>query len=92
MTKILILKDKLDQLISVRIAQSFIETGENMTVADLSAEFGAYADVSPTALVQIKSSNYMPSLATAFKLAKFFGVPLEEIFQLEDDDVDQANS
>jgi len=37
-------------------------------------------------IIAIEAGNYSPSLPLAFKIARAFGVPLEEVFQYEAED------
>jgi putative transcriptional regulator len=36
-------------------------------------------------IIAIEQGRYSPSLEAAFKIARVFGVPLEEVFQYEDE-------
>ncbi len=36
-------------------------------------------------VIAIEGDKYSPSLETAFRIAGLFGVPLEEVFQYQDD-------
>jgi putative transcriptional regulator len=54
----------------------------NMTQEDLANKVG----VSRQTIVAIEKEKYDPSLPLAFKLAKCFGVRVEELFELEEDD------
>jgi len=51
----------------------------NMTQEDLADKVG----VSRQTIVAIEKQKYDPSLSLAFKLARCFGVSIEEIFQEE---------
>ena len=35
-------------------------------------------------IIAVEQGRYSPSLEAAFKIARVFGVPLEEVFQYED--------
>ena len=48
------------------------------------AELGARAGVSRQAIIAIETGRFDPSLPLAFKLARIFGVTIEEIFDDED--------
>jgi putative transcriptional regulator len=43
------------------------------------------AEVSRQTIVAIEKGNYSPSLELAFKLARIFNTPLEEVFSYEAD-------
>ncbi|MXV14904.1 helix-turn-helix transcriptional regulator [Hufsiella ginkgonis] len=55
---------------------------KNITQADL-AEL---IKVSRQTINTIESNRYVPSAVLALKIAKVFGKPVEEIFELEDSD------
>ena len=44
------------------------------------AELGAHLDVSRQAINAIETGKYDPSLPLAFKIARLFGLAIEEIF------------
>ena len=48
------------------------------------AELAARLNVSRQTVNAIETGKYDPSLPLAFKIAKMFGKPIEEIFQSED--------
>ncbi|MEZ5961914.1 MAG: helix-turn-helix transcriptional regulator [Hyphomonadaceae bacterium] len=56
----------------------------NWSQADLAEKL----DVSRQSVNAIETGKYDPSLPLAFKIAKVFGLPIEQIFN--DDDVAQA--
>ncbi len=49
----------------------------NLTQEALAAELG----VTRQTILAIEKGKYDPSLELAFKIARFFGVPLEDIFE-----------
>ncbi len=55
------------------------EHGE-MTQQELAERVG----VTRQTIIAIEAGKYMPSLPLAFKLARVFGLGVEEVFQLED--------
>jgi putative transcriptional regulator len=63
---------------SVRVRR--FEAGE-MTQAELAARIG----VSRQTIMAIEQGRYSPSLEMAFQIAKAFGLPLDAVFQYEDD-------
>ncbi len=50
------------------------------------AELAELISVSRQTINTIESGKYVPSTVLALKMAKVFGVPVEEIFDLEDGD------
>jgi len=52
-----------------------------LTQADLAAQLG----VARQTVIAIEGYRYQPSLALAFKIAKLFGVPIESVFDYEED-------
>jgi len=52
------------------------DAGE-MTQAELAERIG----VTRQTLIAIEQGRYSPSLETAFRIARVFGVPLEQVFQ-----------
>ena len=57
------------------------ENGE-MTQQQLADEAG----VTRQTIIAIESGKYAPSLPLAFKIARTFGKPIEDIFQYKDED------
>jgi len=57
------------------------ENGE-MTQQQLADKAG----VTRQTIIAIESGKYAPSLPLAFKIARNFGVPIEQVFQYQDDD------
>jgi putative transcriptional regulator len=55
---------------------------KNITQADLAELIG----VSRQTINTIESNRYVPSTVLSLKIARVFGKPVEEIFQLEEDD------
>ena len=53
-----------------------------MTQADLAAKVG----VTRQTIVAIEQGRYSPSLEVAFRIARVFGVPLEQVFQYQPND------
>jgi putative transcriptional regulator len=52
-----------------------------MTQADLAERIG----VTRQTVIAIEQGKYSPSLEVAFKIARVFGVPLDEVFQYPED-------
>ena len=42
-------------------------------------------DLTRQTVIAIERDKYSPSLETAFRIANVFGVPLEQVFQYQDD-------
>ncbi len=55
---------------------------KNITQQELAEKIG----VSRQTINAIESNKYVPSTVLAMKMAKFFGKPVEQFFQLEEDD------
>jgi putative transcriptional regulator len=55
---------------------------KNITQADLAIR----VDVSRQTINTIESNKYVPSTVLALKIARVFGIPIEELFILEDGD------
>ena len=64
--------------ISNQIRRLRFENGE-MTQQQLADKVG----VTRQTIIAIEADKYSPSLMLAFKIAKAFNVPLEEVFQYE---------
>ena len=54
----------------------------NLTQDDLAKKI----KVSRQTINTMESGKYVPSTVLALKMAKLFGVPVEELFELEDED------
>ncbi len=52
----------------------------------LQAEVAAALGVSRQTVISIENGRYLPSLPLAFRLARFFDTPLEELFWLDEVD------
>jgi len=52
-----------------------------MTQQELADRVG----VTRQTIIAIEQGRYSPSLEAAFKIARVFGVPLEQVFQYEED-------
>ena len=50
------------------------------------AELAELIKVSRQTINTIESGKYVPSTVLALKMARVFGVPVEEIFELEEED------
>ena len=67
--------------ISNQVRRLRFENGE-MTQQQLADKAG----VTRQTIIAIESGKYAPSLPLAFKIARTFGKPIEDIFQYEDEE------
>jgi putative transcriptional regulator len=56
-------------------------TNGEMTQADLAQRIG----VTRQTIIAIEQGRYSPSLEMAFQIARVFGVPLDEVFQYQNE-------
>jgi putative transcriptional regulator len=49
-------------------------------------ELGVRVGLTRQTIIAIEQGRYSPSLEAAFKIARVFGVPLEDVFQYEEDE------
>ncbi|MBN2329656.1 MAG: helix-turn-helix transcriptional regulator [Candidatus Omnitrophica bacterium] len=70
-----------DKLIRSRVRRLRFENGE-MTQQELADQVG----VTRQTIIAIEANRYSPSLTLAFKIARFFGVSIEDVFHYEDGD------
>jgi len=56
-----------------------LRAGREMTQQELADAVG----VTRQTVIAIELDKYSPSLETAFRIARVFGVPLEQVFQYE---------
>ena len=61
--------------------------GSEMTQQELAEKIG----VTRQTVIAIEQDKYSPSLDVAFRIARVFGVPLEEVFQYETTDAGSGN-
>ena len=66
-------------IINNRIRRLRFDHGE-MTQEDLAARAGCTRQT----IIALEQGKYVPSIELAFKIARVFGVPLEEVFQYEE--------
>jgi putative transcriptional regulator len=50
------------------------------------AELGAALGVSRQTVISIESGRYLPSLPLAFRIARFFCMPVDKMFDPEDEE------
>ena len=70
-----------NEQITNRVRRLRFDNGE-MTQQQLADRVG----VTRQTIIAIEAGKYSPSLPLAFKLARAFGVRIEDVFQYEDDD------
>jgi putative transcriptional regulator len=58
-----------------------LRAARQMTQQQLADEI----DLTRQTVIAIEGDKYSPSLETAFRIANVFGVPLEQVFQYQDD-------
>ena len=73
--------------ISNQIRRLRFENGE-MTQQQLANKTG----VTRQTIIAIESGKYAPSLPLAFKIARTFGLPIEDVFQYEDEDSQSSST
>ena len=60
---------------------------EERTRRELSqAELGSVLGVSRQTVISIENGRYLPSLLLAFRIARFFELPIEKVFEPEEED------
>ena len=69
-----------DRKLSNRVRRLRFDNGE-MTQQDLADKVG----VTRQTIIAIESGKYAPSLPLAFKIARSFGVKIEDVFEYEDE-------
>jgi putative transcriptional regulator len=58
-----------------------LRTQRGLSQAEIAAELG----VSRQTVISIENDRYMPSLPLAFKIARFFGTPVEKMFDPDEE-------
>ena len=58
---------------------------QGITQADLAVTVG----VSRQTVISIESGRYLPSLRLAFRIARQFGVPLEQLFEPTNEEIQE---
>jgi putative transcriptional regulator len=53
------------------------------------AQVATALGVSRQTVISIESGRYLPSLPLAFRIGRLFGVPLEQLFEDDDEEVGQ---
>lgn len=60
-----------------------LRKGRNMTQQHLALKLG----VSRQTVISLETGKYNPSLMLAHQIAKLFGLPIEDLFQFEEEQV-----
>ncbi|MCY8119576.1 MULTISPECIES: helix-turn-helix transcriptional regulator [Bacteria] len=79
-------ENKLKHFISIRKAEKALETGRQVKIADVENELAEYCEVSLDTIRLIKRNVNQPSLEVAMKIAEYLNLPVEEIFELKDNE------
>ena len=69
---------------TLRQYEAFLKTVECASVSAAAQALG----VSRQTVISLEKGKYNPSLALAFKLARYFGLPIEAIFDDSDESTD----
>jgi putative transcriptional regulator len=59
-----------------------LRTQRGLSQAEIASELG----VSRQTVISIENGRYMPSLPLAFRIARFFGTPVEKMFDPDDEE------
>ena len=70
---------------TLRQYEAFLKTVECASVSAAAQALG----VSRQTVISLEKGKYNPSLALAFKLARYFGLPIEAIFDDSDEYADE---
>jgi putative transcriptional regulator len=73
--------------LSNRIRRLRFDRGE-MTQLALAERAG----VTRQTIIALEANRYVPSLLLAFRIARVFGVPIEEVFQLEESEAPSSGA
>ena len=76
--------DKERVRVTLRQYEAFLKTVECAGVSAAAQALG----VSRQTVISLEKGKYNPSLALAFKLARYFGLPIEAIFDDSDESPD----
>lgn len=78
--------NKLKSFIEAKRAEKTIETGNKVLIRDIEQDLAEYCEVTTDYVLALKRKLSQPSLAVAFKVSQYFGVKIEDIFNLVDKD------
>lgn len=76
--------NNLKEYVIKRMGQEMINTGRRITKKEIVKEIADYCSVTPDNIERIIKNYSQPSLGVAIKIAKYFGVSVEDIFQLKE--------
>lgn len=79
------LTNTLDYHVHMKQALFYQVHHKPITLVEISREFGERYGHPPRTLIQVKSGNYYPSLMVALQLAEYFGVKVEDMFEMVGD-------
>jgi len=72
----------LDEAIKKYQRDVFLKTNEEITIQEILEQIGEVAEVSWGTVKQIKNNVILPSLPVAIKIAEFFGVSVEDLWKV----------
>ena len=78
---------KVEEAKNMKTRVKELRTAKNLTQKDLADKAG----VSRQTINYLEQGKYLPSLPLAFKLAKLLGVSVENLFELDDETVENSN-
>jgi DNA-binding XRE family transcriptional regulator len=77
---------KLDKIIKDYIKKVSIQENRDITIQEVMEILGEYCNCSWTSIKQVKDRNMQPSIAIALRMAQFFELSVEDIFEVEEFD------
>lgn len=77
--------NKLKLMIESRRAEMTLKNGDKVLIKDVEKDLADYCGVSADFITAIKRGLSQPSLAVAIKIAQYFSINVEDIFELEGD-------
>ena len=84
-----IVVNRMDELLEERLKQDSLLAGRRITKQEIYQALANFCDVSVPTIKQIRlpigtNGRIYPSLVVAMRLAEFFEVPFEEMFELKE--------
>lgn len=81
-------KNRLDYFYKQKMQEKIREKGvERVLIKEITQELADYCGVTFWAIEMIRRHTNQPSLALALKIAEYFGVKVEDIFEIVEQDV-----